>query len=583
MRVSRDGGRTYDREHRLTSRPPPRPAAVCLYDASGAAQALAVDLDVSRGGRAQVLADAAQLAQLLDRAGARYLIDESPTGGRHVWVPLDRPRSADELRHVVRALTVLLPSLDPTPALNPTKGCLRPPGAAHPRGGHQRLVTPWAQAVDAVRTRTSTAAWSALVDLLSPQLAAVPAAPTAGPVAPDATARPGGPRPLPASYDAIARTGGRDPDRYRSPSEARMAVLASAAAHGWSQADVQAALAGGRWPGLAGFYARYRPAQRPRALARDWAKALSYAAALTAASARPPVANSHTGEHPSQPPPSPAYAAQQPRRLTEYVHVRVWRTAVDLAVGERWANRAGQSKRAVLAALAEAAHRRGSRYVDVGCRSLGLGATLDYSTVADVLRALREEDDPVLVLLENHRGERGDLYELRIPDSHREAAEATPWRPGRLTGLHPVFWELGVPAAHLYEALDAGPADLNTLVDATHLSRATVYRAAGELAAHGLLVRVGGRWRRTRLRLDVLARRLGIPSRVTALLQRIRQQRQEWRALLRLTHGLSAPDPMLVLAELADLPPPPEPPPDPDPSPLELLHLILGAVPTESS
>jgi hypothetical protein len=70
----------------------------------------------------------------------------------------------------------------------------------------------------------------------------------------------------------------------------------------------------------------------------------------------------------------------------------------------------------VPAGLAGAAHRRGSRHVDVGCRSSELGSTLDRSTVALVLRRLRDEDDPVLVLLEDHRGGRRDLYKLRKPD-----------------------------------------------------------------------------------------------------------------------------------------------------------------------
>jgi hypothetical protein len=593
VRISHDRGLTYAWTGRLTPRRPVRPAAVLLYDAEGTAQALAVDLDVSRGGREQVRADSARLCQLLDRAGARYLVDQSPSGGRHVWVPLARRRTAAELLRVTRALALLLPSLDPTPITNAATGCLRPPGSAHPSGGHQELLTPWARAVDAVRSRTGSAAWTILLDLLAPQLKYWVAARTRSTTAPGAspglderaTARAGGARPLPAPYAAIAHTGQHDAGRYRSPSEARMAVLASAAAHGWSRADVTAALADGEWPGLAGLYARYAAAHRAAALGRDWAKALPYARCL--------VAISDTGELPSHPPAEAAHEAQplaRQRALSDYVHVRVWRTAVDLATHERWADRAGQSKRAVLSALAEAAHRRGSRYIDVGCRSLGLGAALDHATTADVLRALREETDPFLVLLEDQRGERGDLYELRVPDAYRDDAESLPWRAGRLSGLHPVFHQLGVPAAHLYEAIGAvGRADVAMLVQVSHLSRATVYRAAALLASHGLITRSGGRWRRTRLRLDALARRLGVPALIDALLTRIRAERVQWRALLGLSRNLGAPDPLTVLAELAAVPPPPEPPPDLrlDPwdqqmSPIELLHHVLGAVPIPS-
>lgn len=606
VRTSRDGGRTYGRESRLTTRLPDWPAAVCLYGNDGTGRVLAVDLDVSRGGRGQVLADTDRLCRLLERVGARAVVDESSAGGRHVWVPLARARPAAALYRVVRALAGLLPSLDVAPMSNPATGCLRPPGSPHPAGGHQRLVTPWAQAVDAVRVRTSDAAWDALLEQLVPQLVDVPFPAGAG-VLVDVqavVARAGGARPLPAGYDGIARTGRYDQARYRSPSEARMAVLASAAAHGWSLADVQIAVTEGRWPGLAGFYARYSAGHRPRALARDWTKALAYAGQLQVAppvrqgdqAGRPaapltravtqagvrPVAISDTGENPSQPRPGFAHVAQQPsaaRELSPYVHVRVWTTAVELAVPDRWSDRSGQSKRAVLRAVAEAAHRRGSRYIDVGCRSLGLGSVLDHSTVAEVLRALRDEPDPVLVLLEDQRGGRGDLYELRIPDSHRDQAESAPWRPGRLTGLHPVYHQLGVPAAFLYDAVRGGePTDVDTLAATAHLSRATVYRASALLAAHGLLTRTAGGWRRTRLRLDTLARRLGIPALVDQLLQRIRAERRDWHALLGLVRSLAGPDPQHVLAELAGVPPPPEPPPDPPRTPLELLYDVLGAV-----
>jgi hypothetical protein len=398
-------------------------------------------------------------------------------------------------------------------------------------------------------------------------------------VDPSAVARPGGARPLGPGHEQIARTGQFDRARYPTPSHARQGVLAAAAARGWSLADVQATLAGGAWPGLAGLYGRYAPRHRARSLARDWTKALTWA--------RRPVANSDTGVHPTHAPVADDHepddhnlaTARTDRPLSDYVHVRVWRTAADLATPQRYAGRAGISKRAVLVALSEAGHRRGTRYVDVGCRSLGLGAAVDHATAAEVLRSLRDEPDPFIVLIEDQRGERGDLYELRIPDAHREAAEALPWRRGRLTGLHPVFHRLGVPAALLLDAIErTGPADPAALVDASGLSRATVYRAAAQLAVHGLLTRTGARWRRTRLRLDALARRLGVPALVDALLTRIRAERLAWRALMGIARGLS-PDPIASLAELADLPLPPDPGPDPPPTPLELLYRVLGAVP----
>ena len=586
-------GRKYVQEARLTSSRPDYPAAVLLYSHAETARVLAIDLDVSRGGRNQVLADSTRLQQLLTAAGARMLIDESPSGGRHVWVPLAQSRTATELQRVARAIARLCPSFDIAPMSNPAAGCLRPPGAAHPLGGHQELLTAWAHAVDAVRDRTTDAAWQRLLEHLAPELADVDAQAAAIDI--DATERGGGARPLPAAYAQIARSGRFDRARYASPSEARIAVLDSAAAHGWSLADVQNALQQ-QWPGLARFYNKYRPGpQRQHALTADWHTALRFSTRQahqpTAGRAPAAVSISHTGETHSRGGPGSSLArsssgpvalrlSPSDAEFSDYVHVRVWTTAVQLAVPSRWADRAGLCKRPLLRALAEAAHRRGSRYVDVGTRSLGLGSVLDHSTVARTLKALRAEPDPFIVLIKSKRGARGDLYELRIPDEYRERAGSLPWPTGRLSGLHPVFHQLGVPAALLYDVVQqAGPADVGTLMARTHLSRATVYRAAAVLSGHGLLRAAGGVWRRTRLKLDTLARRLHVPSMVDRLLQRIREERRQWRIFLGLMRTFARPDPQHVLSDLASAPLPPEPPPEPPPTPLQLLMDLLGAVP----
>jgi len=50
--------------------------------------------------------------------------------------------------------------------------------------------------------------------------------------------------------------------------------------------------------------------------------------------------------------------------------------------------------------------KTGSRYVAFGVRSLSVATGLDHTTVAAHLRALREEDDPLIDLIENDRGPR---------------------------------------------------------------------------------------------------------------------------------------------------------------------------------
>ena len=73
--------------------------------------------------------------------GAAYVVDESPSGGLHVHVPLAEPAGFDEVARVMTAAKALFASLDRAPMSNRATGCIRPPGAAHRLGGSQRLVT----------------------------------------------------------------------------------------------------------------------------------------------------------------------------------------------------------------------------------------------------------------------------------------------------------------------------------------------------------------------------------------------------------------------------------------------------------
>ena len=119
--------------------------------------------------------------------------------------------------------------------------------------------------------------------------------------------------------------------------------------------------------------------------------------------------------------------------------------------------------------------KTGSRYIAFGVRSLSVATGLDHTTVAAHLRSLREEDDPLIDLIENDRGLAGDLYQLRIPDEITARATRIGWQGGKMHALRPVFRELGHPAAFVYEALEQTPSrpqrsfDLTTV---TGMSRA---------------------------------------------------------------------------------------------------------------
>lgn len=147
----REGGQwahRYDAEVRVGSRPPEGPFAMYLADARGAFEFVVFDLDATRaGGAAAVREDAAWLAQRLDEVGLACLVAASgPSGGLHLWVPVNDPSApgapAGLVRRIARAAARHCPSLDISALCNPRTGCVRPPGAPHRCGGYSRLIEP---------------------------------------------------------------------------------------------------------------------------------------------------------------------------------------------------------------------------------------------------------------------------------------------------------------------------------------------------------------------------------------------------------------------------------------------------------
>lgn len=586
VRVSRDGGRSYpsSRERALTGALPNQPAAVRVYDDDGYARCLSVDLDVSRGGQQQVDRDVARLLELLHRCGGRAFMDRSPGGGRHVYLPLVTPVHYTVLRPVALALGVLLPSVDPMPTINLRAGCLRPPGARHKTGGWQSLDGPLAAAVSIGRNPNPPAVWRALTDALAPQLDALEPAHTdlslALPVEGGGAGReerrahqahlPRSPGRLPAlnpGAHAIATSGTYDTARYATPSQARQAVHASAAARGWHFADLLVQIEAGRWPGLWQLYARYGAHQQRPALARDWLAAVSYArrhpltpspesVPLPSSAVIPEQAPRPTGDQ------GQSYvhnattreptthrgglrvdtnsALSIPRdcleELTGHQHVRAWWTAVRLAERIRYPGRGGHSIRLVLRALANAGQKTGRTHLAFGVRAYAIACGMAHSTVVQALQQLREEPDPLIVRVVQGRGLLGDLYELRIPEEHLEQAWTQPWRTGNIQALLPAFRVLGVPSAFIYEQLDNTGQSSWDLADAAHLSYRAAQAALAELAAHNLAQRDAHGWTRGAADPQAVARSLGALDQVDAQIQRYRRDREQWRERLGLTY-----------------------------------------------
>jgi len=575
IRVSRDR-RSYPQrwEAALSAEPPRMPAAVRLYGRDGTARCLAADLDVARGGTAQVEADTLALTELVARCGGRTVVDRSPTGGRHVYLLLAEPVPYGEMRRAALALARLLPSLDASQLLNLTAGCIRPPGAAHKTGGVQQLLTPLPAARAAAAAPNPPGVWTALLDALALHLEAASAThEQTTEQSADPTENCTG-RGLSGRMTAIARTGVHT---YHSGSEARLAVLTAAAGAGWALRDVLRHLESGAWPGLASFYARYRPRHRAAAIGRDWRKATAHAARQRR------VHNNHT----SGPTPHPQPVREQRSVTTADDHrfIRSWRNALTaLEVARYGDHRPGLGKRLVLRCLAMAAHCTGRREVEFGCRSLGYAAGMDHGTIAAHLRELAAEPDPFLRLVQTRRGVRGDLYELIIPQAAAHTQRRA-WPAGRMHALRPAFRALGVPAAFAYEQLERARTPLSRfdVAAGTGLSAAAAADALRTLAEHGLAQRDRDGWRLGPASLHTLAEVFGVPEVLDAIRARYTVERVAWRARLagwrrehrplraRPSAGRPPPGP-------TELGSPPEEPPEEHPvTAIDLLVERLGA------
>jgi hypothetical protein len=574
----------------LTARLPAVPAAVPIYSSAGDTRVLAIDLDTAQGGLEAVRRDTAAVTELVRTAGGRVIVDESPSGGRHVYVPFSEPVAFHDARDLALAIATRTPSMDPTPNQNLTDGLIRPPGSRHHSGGHQQLLGTLTDAHQLAATGNPPQVLRNLQHLLADELTALTHRHTTTDPDSDAdaeTPRRARPRELATDYLRIATTGLYNTARYNSPSEARQAVLTAAVWAGLTLAGVAARVENGTWPGLASFYARYRPGTRRKALAADWRNATTW---VTTQQDKQHTADLVRKSPTSEPPPHGGHYPQDQKRevpaaerargtAAEFQWIRSWRNAVQLLEHTRYPDRAGIAVRWILRALGEAAMKTGSRYIAFGTRSLSIATGLDHTTVAAHLRRLRDEPDPLIDLIEDDRGLQGDLYQLRIPDEIADRAGTLAWKPGKIHALRPVFLELGHPAAFVYEALEhaKGPQRSFDLTTRTGLSRTAVYDALETLAAWNLVTPRDGRWtRKTAASLEQLAEQFGCIDEIHVRIHRHRQERAAYRRALRIVDH-HAPTEQLVVPDEIYLWPP-EPPPE-EQTLLDLLERELGAHP----
>lgn len=543
MRVSRDGGRTYPHKWVRELNPDvllPMPAAVHLHDRHGCGHILVLDLDQAAG---TVADDYTALAKKLDASGALWFADASPSGGRHIYLPLNDAIAHTELADAARRLSAHYPSIDPNPHYSADTGCIRPPGSVWKRGGHQRLITDLKEAITAATFRNPSTILDALI-------AGTPAQPLpsvndsvdvdVSPYIPE-TSHQVSPR-----IARIARTGMYDTNRYATPSEARQAVITASVRAGLTLVEVIRRIETGIWPGLAALYRRYGAGHR-KALTRDWNKAQAWLhqqppQAVQSGTTSPQVTGGRL--------PTPSTHASLRRLETHLAHTEPPATTSS-----------ARRRRYLLRALLAAAHQDGTLTLGRGCRSLALSSGIDHTKIPATLDALCAEDKPLLRKVQDAQGKNAAIYELIPPDE--STPDASKWHKGLpVHAVRPVFRTLGLTAADVYEAIELTPGLTGrAIARATGHSPTTVLDAIALLASHGLITadRAVGNTTWTVTSPQALidaADRLGATATVAALIVRYRHERLLWWAWL----AEQAQRRQAEYIPHADLPPPLWPP-----------------------
>jgi len=526
VRVSRDGGRNYPArtETALTAERPARPAAVMVYGYDGMARTLFLDLDSSPAGVEQVNADYRAITGWLGLHGAVWVEDISPSGGRHIYIPLAVPVPFVEAKEIVRALGARYRSLDSNPHSGVASGACRVPGSRHPLGGFQDLTQALGEAVQAVTERNSLQVWKALWDSTAESREVLRAAETVveASVDPDRPALPqdqqskGG---LGSSMLLIATEGTWDSARYSTPSHARMAVITAAARSGFTLVQIQERMLSGAWPGLAGLYAKYSPRSRKKALTKEWAKACSYVQETDSQVGEKSVRNSDTSRKKTHPLVPSWLEAWHRRRL----HLE----------DQLPSSREGSHLRMVLRSLDEAAAKAGSPQLEFGTRALAESLGFHASTVAEHLVRLGSMPDPVITRTRQGRGTEADTWTLNIPAG--QTTEEPQWRPRKVFAVRPAFRELGVTAALAYEVLElhnGAPVASSTVAEHARLSRTGAHEALESLSGWGLAKHTPAGWVVGFRSLIQVAAMLGADRAAAEQHQRHKEERRQWRRWL---------------------------------------------------
>ncbi|WP_427019245.1 hypothetical protein ACQCSX_21225 (plasmid) [Pseudarthrobacter sp. P1] len=520
---------------KITKALPSRPAAVMVHGPDGTVATLCLDLDTSKAAQTVVDADAAAIGALLDSCGIRYVADHSPSGGRHLYIPLLDRLAAEDARELVEALGLRFPSLDPGPHQNITDGCIRPPGSVHKSGvGHQDLDTPLAQAYDIMRRRnpapTITALRLALAASLH-QLRARKATKARRPVVDTGAAafvRIPGPRG--SVLRQVARTGIYDTARYASPSEARMAVLAHLSTFSLTLPDIEARL-GTDFAGLAALYGD----RAGRLLPYEWDKAQAWVAQKPGTRTAGGKSSLNYDTEPALTHGGGGSAGRS--SVSVLAEINDLENVLYAVLDQRLARsgREGITLRLLLRAVIGFARAKESLVVDVGCRSFAIAMGKHHGTIARLLPRLEALTEGLLERIERGRGKRADVYLLSLPGQWRSTANALSWRKGKIYGIRPVFRALGDIAALAYEAIERDRLSPTTaeIVRSTGIGRTAIDQALTTMAGLSMIERRHGTWHILHtMNLTQLADWLGVQEVYEEHKRRVRKERAAWQAFL---------------------------------------------------
>lgn len=354
---------------------PGMPWAMHLASVDGRYRVLCFDFDGKDSGHVvpdlmeQAQDDCDVLSALLTTHAVTHLVCESSSGGgRHIWVNVRAGADAGLVARLARAARASFRTLDHGMLCNPTTGCARPPLSPHRDGSASRILS--GDIEELLATPTPPSALADLADALDARRPSV--RPHDSPPLDQTVAGHRAHRALSAAGAAHMAT----LDGGSNPSWTAFMCLMSAAAAGWSFADVEHAARTA--PGMEHYRTKNtgrgtrarRHADEARArLERQWAKALTYTAVQR-----------------------PLPVEREPKDLTDLERLVDDADALQLLLHRhpgRWgASESAVSDRTVLTALAYLTLHTGKRVVAAAVRDLALITGLGRQTAATALRRL---------------------------------------------------------------------------------------------------------------------------------------------------------------------------------------------------